>query len=89
MNDPHHTWNDGDPIRSEKQQCGCEISEQVFTLCRIGKDCKKAVDHSYSLWQAQKDTPIDASIIRAHKGNYELNKRCYLKHLATGDYWVL
>lgn len=89
MNDPNHTWNKGPVIRTKKQSCGCHITAKKFELCIRGKNIKKSADSWYGLWQAQKDTPVDATIIRAHLVSFEIHKKAYLKHLATGADWVL
>ena len=89
MSDPNHMWNDGDPITSELQICGCHITADIFVLCQRGRDLKKAADSWYNLQEREKDSAVDPAIKRTFTGNFQLHKRCYLKHLATGADWVL
>jgi hypothetical protein len=89
MNDPHHTWNDGPIIISEKQPCGCHVRLEQIELCERGKGLRKSVDGWYKLYNAQKDTPVDESVKRAHLVSFEAHRKAYVRHLETGKYWVL
>ena len=89
MKDPNHAWNDSDVIHSKQQQCGCHITQEIFNLCVRGKDIKKSADSWHHLYNTQKDTPIDAAIIRAHLHSFEIHRKAYIKHLETGKDWVL
>ena len=89
MKDPNHSWNDGDAIHTEKQQCGCHITQEIFSLCRRGRDIKKSADSWHNLYQSQKDTPVDAASIRAHLSSFETHRNAYMTHLETGKDWVL
>lgn len=86
--DPHHTWNTGKPLRS-KQLCGCHITSKAFDLCTRGKDLKKAADEKYKLWRANDATEVDATVKRSTHENFELHRDAYLRHLRTGETWVL
>lgn len=87
--DPNHTWNDGKPIRSKKQSCGCHITAKKFNLCQRGKDFKKSADSCYGLWQHNKDTPNDPSVIKALRGSFETERDIYLEHLRSGKDWCI
>ena len=89
MNDPNHVWNDVMPILAPLQVCGCFINHDEFNLCRRGRDLKKSADGWHSLYQLQKNTPVDATIIRAHLTNFETHRKAYLNHLKTGKDWVI
>ena len=89
VKDPNHQWNDGETIFAPLQVCGCQITQELFSLCRRGRDLKKSADGWYNLYQSQKDTPVDATIIRAHLTNFETHRKAYLKHLETGKDWAL
>ena len=89
MNDPNHSWNDDAPIIAPLQVCGCQITQELFNLCRRGRDLKKSADGWHNLYNAQKDTPVDATIIRSHLTNFEIHRKAYLRHLGTGKDWAL
>lgn len=89
MNDVHHIWNDGTPITTEKQACGCHITSDVYELCMRGRDLGKSVDGWWNVWQAQKDSTVDPVIIRSFRVNFQTHRSAYLQHLETGADWVL
>jgi hypothetical protein len=89
MNDSNHAWNDGKPIRTKKQPCGCYITAKHFTLCAWGKDLKHSADGWYKAYLNEREPRGTFDYKAAHFGNFETHKQAYLKHIRTGKDWVL
>ena len=89
MRDPNHVWNDGNPIRTEKQACSCHINDTIFTLCSWGQDIKKTADGYYKLYMNEDEPRGTFDYKAAHWGSFVIHRDAYLKHINTGKDWVL
>ena len=87
MADPNHAWNDGAPIRSKKQACGCHITAKKFELCAMGKKFKLYVESCYKFYLYQSGVPCNSYMIESSRNILEMNKTIYLTHLAKGWDW--
>lgn len=88
MTDKHHTWNDGTPILANAP-CGCTITDDTCNLCWIGRDYRKAVEEAYNLYRINKDAAVDETVKRSTRERFEAAKGWYMRHLETGERWVL
>jgi hypothetical protein len=85
MNDINHAWNTARPIRTKKQHCGCHITAKTFSLCVWGRDLKKSADGWHKLYESDKNP----TYTDGYRGNFEIHKNAYIKHITRGKDWAL
>lgn len=87
MADLNHTWNEGTPIVSQKQSCGCHITQEAIELCKLGTLFKSNSEEVYRFYLHQKGVPANTQVTACALGRFDVHRNIYLRHLETGWDW--